>query len=63
MSDNQLLERIELNPKVMVGKPIIRGTRLTAEFILNLLAHGVRVAKVPQEYRKLKDEDRPGEGD
>ena len=40
MNDEILLERITLNPKVMVGKPVVRGTRLTVEFILNLLAHG-----------------------
>jgi len=31
MVQNQLLERITLNPKIMVGKPIIRGTRLTVQ--------------------------------
>jgi uncharacterized protein (DUF433 family) len=38
--DKQLLDRIIFDPKVMVGKPVIRGTRLTVDFILNLLAHG-----------------------
>jgi uncharacterized protein (DUF433 family) len=40
MNESDLLERISINPKVMVGKPVIKGTRLTVEFILNLLAHG-----------------------
>ena len=40
VKDQHLLERITLNPKVMTGKPVIRGTRLTVEYILNLLAHG-----------------------
>ena len=40
MKDKQLLNRIVLDPNVMVGKPVIRGTRLTVDFILNLLAHG-----------------------
>jgi uncharacterized protein (DUF433 family) len=31
MKEKQLLERITINPKVMVGKPVIRGTRLTVE--------------------------------
>ena len=44
MNDEQLLTRIVLNPKVMVGKPVIRGTRLTVDFILNLLAHGTTEA-------------------
>jgi len=40
MKENELFERIVLDPKVMVGKPVIRGTRLTVDFILNLMAHG-----------------------
>jgi uncharacterized protein (DUF433 family) len=38
--NDDLLERITVNPKVMVGNPVIRGTRLTVEYILGLLAHG-----------------------
>ena len=57
MQDQQLLERITLNPKVMVGKPIIRGTRLTVEYILNLLAHGATVTEILQEYKGLVEED------
>ena len=37
MQDQQLLQRIALHPGVMVGKPVIKGTRLTVEYILNLL--------------------------
>ena len=40
MEEKNLLERIVLNPKIMAGKPVIRGTRLTVDFILNLFAHG-----------------------
>ncbi len=57
MTDKQLLERIVLNPKVMVGKPVIRGTRLTVEYILNLLAHGATVAEILEEYEGLTPED------
>ncbi len=57
MRDEQLLERITINPKVMVGKPVIRGTRLTVEFILNLLAHGATVDEILQEYKGLTHED------
>jgi len=49
MKDQQLLERITLNPKVMVGKPVIKGTRLTVEYILNLLAHGTTVGEILEE--------------
>ncbi len=57
MEQNQLLERITLNPKIMVGKPIIRGTRLTVQYILNLLAHGASIDEILQEYKGLTKED------
>jgi uncharacterized protein (DUF433 family) len=57
MTDLQLLERIELNPKVMVGKPVIKGTRLTVEYILNLLAHGASIAEITSEYQGLTSAD------
>lgn len=57
MTDQQLLERITLNPKVVVGKPVIKGTRLTVEYILNLLAHGATVAEITEEYEGLTAED------
>ncbi|HFQ94361.1 MAG TPA: DUF433 domain-containing protein [Anaerolineae bacterium] len=57
MKDDILLERIAVNPKVMVGKPVIRGTRLTVEYILNLLAHGATVEEILQEYEGLTQED------
>lgn len=57
MKDQDLLERITLNPKVMAGKPIIKGTRLTVEYILNLLAHGATTEEVLEEYQGLKLED------
>ena len=40
MTDQQLLECISVDPGIMVGKLIIKGTRLTVEYILNMLAHG-----------------------
>jgi uncharacterized protein (DUF433 family) len=57
MTDQQLLERITLDPRIMVGKPVIRGTRLTVEYILNLLAHGATVAEILEEYHGLTQED------
>ena len=57
MKEKQLLERITLNPKVMVGKPVIKGTRLTVEYILGLLAHGATTAEILQEYEGLTAED------
>ncbi len=57
MSDQQLLERITSNQKVMVGKLVIKRTRLTVEFILNLLAHGSTVEEILDEYEGLTTED------
>ena len=57
MNDQILLERITLNPKVMGGKPVIRGTRLTVEFILNLLAHNATTAEILDEYDGVTPED------
>lgn len=57
MKDEQLLKRITIDPQVMVGKPVIRGTRLTVEYVLNLLAHGATVAEVLEEYEGLSQED------
>ena len=41
MDGSKLLERIAINPKVMVGKPVIRGTRLTVQHIVGFLASGM----------------------
>jgi uncharacterized protein (DUF433 family) len=57
VKDQQLLDRITLNPKVMVGKPVIKGTRLTVEYILNLLAHGGTMEEILEEYNDLTPED------
>ena len=57
MKDQNILERITLNPKVMAGKPIIRETRLTVEYILNLLGHGATVEEILEEYDGLTPED------
>jgi uncharacterized protein (DUF433 family) len=57
MMDQELLKRITLNPKVMAGKPVIKGTRLTVEYILNLLAHGATTEEILTEYEGLTRED------
>jgi uncharacterized protein (DUF433 family) len=57
MSDKELLDRIVIDPAVMVGKPVIRGTRLTVEFILGLLAHGQTIDQITAEYEGISDED------
>lgn len=57
MEDRKLLERITVDPEVMVGKPVIRGTRLTVEYVLNLLAHGMSLEEILGEYEGLAPED------
>lgn len=57
MTDAELLRRIVVNPRVMVGKPVIRGTRLTVDFILNLLAHGTTEQEILDEYKGFTIED------
>ena len=57
MTEEKLLERIALDPNVMVGKPVLKGTRLTVEYVLNLLAHGATVAEILDEYKDLTKED------
>ena len=57
MKDEQLLQRIVLNPKIMVGKPVVRGTRLTVDFILNLLAHGAAEQEIIDEYKGITTDD------
>ena len=57
MSDEQLLERIACNPEVLCGKPVILGTRLSVEYILNLMAHGSTTEEILEEYNRLTPED------
>jgi uncharacterized protein (DUF433 family) len=57
MSDQHLLEWITFDPNVMTSKPVIRGTRLTIEYVLNLLAHGSTAIEIPDEYNGVTGED------
>ena len=50
-------ERIVLDPAVLVGKPIIKGTRLAVEFIIDLLAQGWSETQILQNYPGLTHED------
>ena len=57
MNEQQLLERIALDPKLMVGQPVVEGTRMAVESVLNFLAHGATVAEILDEYDGLTHED------
>lgn len=57
MDKEQMYEHIVLNPDIMVGKPVIKGTRLTVEYILGLLAQGTTHAEMVKEYPTVTEED------
>lgn len=50
-------ERITVDPTILVGKPIIKGTRLAVEFIVDLLAQGWSEAEILRNYPGLTHED------
>src|SRR5438309_5625829 len=50
-------ERIEINPAIMMGKPVIRGTRITVELILRKLAEGESEAELLEDYPHLTADD------
>jgi uncharacterized protein (DUF433 family) len=53
-------ERIEINPDVMTGKPVIKGTRLTVDHVIELLAEGWTAAQITEEYPGITAEDISG---
>jgi uncharacterized protein (DUF433 family) len=57
MSTQILLDRIEINPKVLAGKPVVKGTRLSVQFIVGLLGQGTTMDEILQEYHRLTKED------
>ena len=50
-------DRIEVNEAVLVGKPIVRGTRLAVEFLIDLLARGWTEEQIIENYPGLTSED------
>jgi len=48
---------IEINPKVMLGKPVVRGTRITVELLLRKLSEGATEAELLQDYPHLTAAD------
>ena len=51
------LARIASNPKVLGGKPVIRGTRIPVSLILNFVANGMPFREILQEYPQLSEDD------
>src|SRR5436309_15350438 len=56
MTDN-LLDRVVLNPKVMAGKPVIRGTRIPVELLVRMVAQSIPNSEILREYPGLQSED------
>ncbi len=50
-------DRIEINPQIMLGKPVIRGTRVTVELILRRIGEGASVEEIIDMYPRLTAED------
>ncbi len=50
-------DRIEIDPDILVGKPVVKGTRLSVDFLLSLLAQGWTEAEILRNYPGLERED------
>jgi uncharacterized protein (DUF433 family) len=50
-------QRITVDPNVLVGKPIVKGTRISVEFVIDLLARGWTTGQILKEYDHLMPED------
>jgi uncharacterized protein (DUF433 family) len=57
MKEKQLLKRIVVNPKIMLGKPVIKDTRLTVELIIEKLAYGETMQDLQKDYPFLAEDD------
>jgi len=54
---NSILDRVEINPQVMLGKPVIKGTRITVEIILKKLSQNISSDEILADYPRLTRED------
>jgi len=57
MEERELINRIERNPEIMVGKPVIKGTRLPVDLLLEKMAYGYSEDKILEEYPFITRED------
>jgi len=55
--ERKLLERIEVNPKILADKPVVKGTRISVELILRMLSQGISGKEILEEYPHLTKED------
>ncbi|MFZ3135781.1 MAG: DUF433 domain-containing protein [Thermodesulfovibrionales bacterium] len=57
MNEKELLKRVIINHRIMLGKPVIRGTRLTVEIIVEKLAYGQTFDDLKKDYPFIKEDD------
>lgn len=57
MNNQELLNRIIINPEICHGKPIVRGLRYTVQSILELLASGMSNKEILDDYEDLEEDD------
>ena len=57
MTNEELLQRITIDPKVCFGKPCIRGHRIWVSLVLDFLAHGATTAEILKDYPQLEEAD------
>ncbi len=57
MTERALLKRIVVDPKIMLGKPVIKGTRLPVEIIIEKVAYGATIENLRKDYPFLKEDD------
>jgi uncharacterized protein (DUF433 family) len=55
--DDACLDRVVVDPTILVGKPVIKGTRISVALVLNLLRHRDDFARIRDAYPDLTDED------
>lgn len=57
MTDQSLKERIEIDPRKLQGKPVIRGTRISVEQVLAMIASGISQKEIEVDFPQLTSED------
>jgi uncharacterized protein (DUF433 family) len=53
----EFMDRVVIDPEILVGKPVIRGTRIAVSLIIEMLANGLTEKEILAEYPQLKKED------
>ena len=55
--ESALLKRIVIDPNIMAGKPVIRGTRVPVDAIIHRIAHGEKIEEILEDYPELTKQD------